>query len=307
MFKLPYIPTAEDLIDKSYRAGAKEAKKARAMGARKRGKELTGEIRRVERISAIIEGDLKAVVKYFPSYEELPEFHQHLLDLRVKKDRYKKSLATVKWCVQRVTSIKNKTLRKLKTTKDTGESNAFLGRVSSFVKRISKDLDYLIEVKGILLSFPVIRDDPTVVVAGIPNAGKSTFVRTLTGSKVKIASYPFTTTEILIGRKKIRYTDYQIIDSPGLLDRAMEKRNTVELQAVLALKYLADVVLFVVEPYEDIKPQLALLDEIKENFGVKVVVAANDKGEGTPEGYERFNATDEEDCLKLFKKCFELK
>ncbi len=306
MFKLPYVPTADDLMDKAFKAGAGEAKRARAMGRKKPGKELTGEIRRVERMAAIMEGELNAVVKYFPSYEELSEFHQSLLDLRVKRDRYKKSLGAVKWCRDRVKSLKNKTLRKLKTTKETGHSKSFMGRAGSFVKRVDGDLKYLIEVKGVLLSFPVLKEEPTLVVAGQPNAGKSTFVRTLTGSKVKIASYPFTTTDILVGYRRVKYTEYQIIDSPGLLDRPMEDRNTVEKQAVLALKYLADTVLFIIDPEADLGMQLRLLDEIRGNFGVEVNAAVNDKGGETPEGYDVFNATDEDDCLNMLKECFSL-
>jgi nucleolar GTP-binding protein len=306
MFKLPYVPEADDLIDKAYRAGSKEAKKARAMGKKKEAKVLTGEIRRVERVSAIIEGELNAVVKYYPRYEELSEFHQHLLDLRVKKDRYKKSLGAVKWCADRISSLKNKTLRKLKTSKDVNHSREFLGRASSFVKRISGELNYLIMVKENLQSFPVLKDEPTLVVAGVPNAGKSTFMRTLTGSKVKVASYPFTTTDIMVSYKKHRYTQYQIIDSPGILDRPMEDRNKTELQAVLAIQYLADVVLFIIDPQQDLKPQLALMDEIMQNLNLKVVTAVNDKGCELPPGYDTFNATKEEDCLKTFKKCFGL-
>jgi nucleolar GTP-binding protein len=212
----------------------------------------------------------------------------------------------VRWCADRISSLKEKTLRKLRVSRNPEHSKAFLGRVSSFVKRISGDLDYLIEVKGVLLSFPVLKDEPTLVVAGVPNAGKSTFVRTLTGSKIKVASYPFTTTEIMVGYSKIRHAEYQVIDSPGLLDRPMEERSKVELQAILALKYLADVVLFIIDPQTDMTPQLRLLDEIGRNFGLDVIAAVNDKGCGIPEGYRTFNAMDGDECLRIFKECFRL-
>ncbi|MFH1054506.1 MAG: GTPase [Candidatus Altiarchaeota archaeon] len=307
MFKLPHVPSAEDLVDKAFRAGSKEGKIARGMGPKKPEKLLTGEIRRVQMIGGIIIGDLDAVVEYFPTYEELSEFHQRLLDLRVDKDRYKKSLATVKWCSERVESIKDKTLRKLKVSKDTSQSKEFLGRVGSFVGRIKPELDYLQDVKAVLRSFPFVKEVPTLVVAGIPNAGKSTFVRTLTGSNVKVAPYPFTTTDILIGHKMIRHAEYQIIDSPGILDRPMGQRNKVELQAVLALKYLANVVLFIIDPQVPLKEQLNLLEEIKEKFGLTVVAAVNEKGGELPEGYETFNATKEADCDRVFKRCFNVK
>jgi nucleolar GTP-binding protein len=306
MFKLPYVPSADSLIDKAYRAGSKQAKSVRSTGRKKPERILTGEIKRVECITAIILGDLNAVVKHYPSFEELSEFHQHLLDLRVKRDRYKKSLGAVKWCADRVASLKNKTLRKLKTQKNPDESRVFLGRASSFIKRVGGDLDYLIEVKQVLLSFPVLREAPTLVVAGLPNAGKSTFTRTLTGSKVKVASYPFTTTDILVGNVKVKYTSYQVIDSPGLLDRPMAERNKTELQAVLALKHLADVVLFIIDSQQELKPQVRLMEEVKQSFGVKVVAAVNDKGGELPIGYPVFNAMEKEECLKMFRECFGL-
>lgn len=306
MFKLPHVPSAEDLIDIAYRAGSKEGKKGRSTGPKKLEKVLTGEIRRVETIGGIVCGDLDAVVKYFPRFEDMTEFHQHLLDLRIKKDRYKKSLATVRWASERVESIKQKALRKLKTSKESRHSSEFLGRTASFIKRVGPDLKYLQEAKKALQSFPLLKDEPTLVVAGIPNAGKSTFVKSLTGSNVRVAPYPFTTTEILIGYRKIRHMEYQIVDSPGILDRPMSDRNNVELQAVLAIKHLADVVLFIIDPQAGIESQLNLLKEIRESLGVETVTAVNDKGTGVPEGYDTFNATNEEDCVRIFRQSLKI-
>jgi nucleolar GTP-binding protein len=306
MFKLPNVASSEELIDKAFKAGSMEGKRARSMGPKKPEKILTGEIRRVEIIANIITGELNAIVRNFPQYEDLSDFHQHLLDLRCKKDRYKKSIGAVNWAADRVESLKNKTLRKLKTTKDTEQSMPFMGRSASFVKRISPELKYLQDVRKALRSFPFFKDEPTLVVAGIPNAGKSTFVRTLTGSKIKVASYPFTTTDIMIGYRKVRHAEYQIIDSPGILDRPMSERNHVELQAILAIKHLADIVLFLIDPQAEMNPQLNLLAEIRDNLRVDTYVAVNDKGTGVPDGYPVFNATKEEDCERVFKECFNI-
>jgi hypothetical protein len=48
------------------------------------------------------------------------------------------------------------------------------------------------------------------------------------------------------------------------------------------------------------------MEEIKQNFDLKVIAAVNDKGTGTLPGYESFNATVEEDCERMFRKCFHL-
>lgn len=304
-FRLPHIPRAKDLIDQAFRAGAKQAKMARGMGKKVPEKILTGEIRRVETIGAIVEGDLLAIVKHFPDFDELDDFQRALLSIKVERDRYKKSLATIQWASQRVKNLKEKTLRKLKKTKDTSLSGAFLARTDSFLKRAGPDLDYMIGVKGILLDFPVVADAPTLVVAGIPNAGKSTFTRQLTGSKVKIAPYPFTTVNILIGYKLVGHKRYQIVDSPGILDRAPKQRNNVEKQAMLALSHLADAVLFIFDQTQPHTQQNNLLSEIRSLLDVPVNVFANDKGfEAKPSGHPIFNAMDKTDCERVFEKCF---
>lgn len=307
MLKLPHIPLAKDLIDKAYRQGAKSAKKIRGRGKTVPDKRLKGEMERVEKAASIIEGDLNAIVKYFPVFEDLPVFHQMLLDLKVDKNRYKKSLATVRWCSERVDFLKKKTLRKLRTQRDWEKSRDFLGRASSFVERIDKDLKYLIEVKKTLLSFPVLDEEAhTLVVAGAPNVGKSTFTKSLTGSKVKVASYPFTTVDLLVGKKKIRHTVYQIIDSPGILERPMSERNKVEKSAILALKYLAEKILFIIDPAQEMDAQLSLRDEIKNAFETEMFTAVNKKADVEVEDYMSFDARNAGDCLKVLKKCFGL-
>lgn len=277
MFNLPYIPTAETLIDKAFRHGSKDAKAVRSTRKPREQRLQRAEEKRVATISKIMESDLTAIIKNFPSYEQLPKFYQELLDIRIDRNKYKKSLGAVQWCLTNIKDLEKETLSGIRRKKDTKFAKEFTGRTASFVKQISWDLDELIEIKKILLSFPTLKEEPTIVVAGYPNVGKSTFVRTLTGSKVKIAPYPFTTQNILIGHKKSRYTEYQVIDSPGLLDRSMEKRNWIELQAILAIKELADVIVFIIDPNIEIEPQLSLLNEIQNRFNVKIFVVINKK------------------------------
>ena len=275
-FNLPHVPKADEVLDDAFRQGAKVAKARRSVHAPFKERMRESEEERVKAIGNSILSDLRKIVKRFPSYDQLPEFHKRLLEIKIDKDRYKKSLGAAQWCLDNVSRLKLDTLNHLKAyRKDTQASKEFQGRVSSMVKKISKDLDELIEIKKILREFPVIEDLPTMVVSGYPNVGKSTFMRNLTGSEVKIASYPFTTQSILIGHTNIKYQKYQIIDSPGLLDRAMEQRNKIELEAVLAIKELADVILFLVDPTQDISAQVSLLKEVSSSFESPVFVAIN--------------------------------
>jgi nucleolar GTP-binding protein len=242
-----------------------------------------GEEQRVKMISTIVLGELRSVIKHFPSYDQLPPFYQELLDVRIDKNKYKKSLGAVQWCVNNIEDLKRKSYGDIKFSrvdekiKRSNSSQAFMGRCASFIKQISGDLDRLVEIKVILAEFPEIQNQPTLVIAGFPNVGKSTFLRTLTGSKVKIAPYPFTTQEIYIGHIKPKYLTYQIIDTPGLLDRPMEDRNPVELQAILAMKHLADVMLFILDPTGNVDEQFSLIAEVRKNFPDALITIAVNK------------------------------
>lgn len=316
-FNLPHVPKADEILDDAFRQGSKVAKVRRSVRAPFKERMHESEQERVRAIGSSIQSDLRKIVKRFPSYDQLSDFHKRLLEIKIDKDRYKKSLGAAQWCLDNVSRLKLDTLNHLKEyRKNSNASKEFQGRVSSMVKKISKDLDELIEIKKILREFPVIEDLPTMVVCGYPNVGKSTFMRNLTGSEVKIASYPFTTQSILIGHTNIKYQKYQIIDSPGLLDRAMEQRNKIELEAVLAIKELADVILFLVDPSQDIPSQVSLLKEVSTSFEAPVFVAVN-KEDVTPkekmdEALKEFShfpsfsisANNSADCARVFQSIF---
>ena len=66
----------------------------------------------------------------------------------------------------------------------------FYGRVNSVLQQVKKDLIYLEACRKIMKSYPTIKTSiQTVVLAGYPNVGKTTLLRTLTGATPKIASY----------------------------------------------------------------------------------------------------------------------
>ena len=86
-------------------------------------------------------------------------------------------------------------------------------------------------------------------------------------------------------RKGIRY---QVIDTPGLLDRPLEERNEIELQAISALKHVGSVILYIIDSSEtcgfSLDKQTHLLDEIKKEFAVPILVAANKTDIPAPAG-----------------------
>ncbi|MBL0848935.1 MAG: GTPase ObgE [Candidatus Liberibacter ctenarytainae] len=67
------------------------------------------------------------------------------------------------------------------------------------------------------LKLKVIAD---IGIIGLPNAGKSTLLKTLTRAKPKIAEYPFTTLYPNLGLAKIGYEEFLLADIPGIIKNA---------------------------------------------------------------------------------------
>lgn len=224
------------------------------------------ELAKVEAIADTLRQHLSHILIAFPKVDDLPEFYQQLVKCTLEYSDLKHALGAVNWADKRIFDFRKFYLDKIKRTRDfisiNGYRKEFYGRVSSVVKKIKKELEYLEKARKILREFPQIKTSiPTIAICGFPNVGKTTLLYKLTGSKPEISNYAFTTKSINVGyieaTIKFKKQKFQLLDTPGTLNR-FNKMNNIEKQAYLAIKYLANTMIYVFDlaesfPLEDQK------------------------------------------------------
>jgi nucleolar GTP-binding protein len=198
-------------------------------------------------------------------------------------DELRQSLSEIQWASRKTKEIGREYQGKLVGDAETDRKFRKQGfaRLADVVEEVADDLALVGEARNALRDVPDIdAHEPTIVVAGYPNVGKSSFVNAVTNARNEIAEYPFTTKGVRVGHFERDRIRYQIVDTPGLLDRPEDERNDIENQAVSALTHLADAIVFVVDasgycgyPLDD---QLELRDVLAERFGdVPVLTVCN--------------------------------
>ncbi|MCG2868289.1 MAG: 50S ribosome-binding GTPase [Candidatus Nanopusillus sp.] len=212
----------------------------------------------------------------------LPEnkFYKELYKLLFTDINIKKLKERIKYIRKIIRQVYLKYNNDIKLTKDKKliekYRREFYGRISSILRRNWIIFKYYNIYLNRRRKIPNIKNLPTVVISGLPNVGKSTLLKNLTGSNVKIEPYPFTTKDLMIGYIKTPYFDIQVIDTPGILDRPIEEMNEIEKKSILALNYLANLIIYIFDLTEtcgySIEEQENLLNNIKKIFNKEIIL-----------------------------------
>lgn len=283
---LPTVLTKEELLDKAYARAKKAADRVddndRVFRVRKQLNRM------IQTASDILNTYLMDTVNQWPSLDQSPQFDVSMIDACVGCDDYRHHLSMLQWAANQISKIATQNTRKITRTAKIelmheARREAY-GRISSLVGRIGPSLKWLGDSREILKRLPSIDQlSPCIVVCGAPNVGKSAFISALSSGNMEVNHYPFTTKRIHLGHFTFRRLQYQMVDTPGLLDRPMDKRNDIEMQAISALENLGSLVLFLIDESENcgmtIEEQNNLLEEILELLAETTVMIISTKAD----------------------------
>jgi len=155
-------------------------------------------------------------------------------------------------------------------------SREYVGRALSTVRRGLRSIELLRKAIEEVSRSPCISEEAiNIVVCGMPQVGKSTLVSRISSAKPETSPFPFTTKRVIMGHLDIGGRRIAIIDTPGILDRPLEDMNEIEMKAVAAIKNLADLALFLIDPrkgaYYSLAEQLRVLRSVTSLLGMEKV------------------------------------
>jgi nucleolar GTP-binding protein len=292
---LPTVLTEEEMLDKAFSRAKKAADRVedrdRVFRTRK---QLT---RMVQTAADVLSTSLTETVKVWPSLDQSPEFDVAMIEACVGTDAYRHHLSILDWGAVQINKIATQNARKITRTAQIplmhdARKEAY-GRMSSIMGRVGASLTWLGESRETLKRLPHLDPlQPIIVVCGAPNVGKSAFIGALSTGTMEVNHYPFTTKQLHVGHFLHRRLAHQMLDTPGLLDRPMEDRNAIEMQAIAALEHVGSIALFLIDESAScgtpLEEQLHLLEEVRHLLpGTRLleVTSKADLLEPRPEGW----------------------
>ncbi len=144
-------------------------------------------------------------------------------------------------------------------TKYNKATNKHLGILRAKISDIKEQMEKKSGKKG--AGFSVKKSgNATICMVGFPNAGKSSTLTALTGAESKVASYEFTTLDVIPGTLDYNGAKIQIFDLPGIVAEAHLGKGRG--REVIGVMRNADLILFVVDinTYADV---FQLIEELR--------------------------------------------
>ncbi|KAI1496551.1 nucleolar GTP-binding protein 1 [Biscogniauxia marginata] len=220
------------------------------------------------------------ILESFPRLQDIHPFHKDLLNTLYDADHFRIALGHLSTAKHLIETISRDYVRLVKYAQSLYQckqlKRAALGRMATITKKLKDPLLYLDQVRQHLGRLPSI--DPntrTLVIAGYPNVGKSSFLRSVTRADVAVEPYAFTTKSLYVGHMDYKYLRFQVIDTPGILDHPLEEMNTIEMQSITAIAHLRSAILYFMDISEQcgysIQAQIQLFRSIKPLFANKLV------------------------------------
>ncbi len=147
-----------------------------------------------------------------------------------------------------------------------------------------------------------------IALVGLPNAGKSTLISSISAAKPKIADYPFTTLEPNLGVVSLGDDSFVVADIPGLIENAAEGKGLghkflKHIQRTKSLVHLVDVS-WCLDEFEAFEQYVTIRDELakysEDLLNKKEIVCLTKIDAMTDEEIEKIRKAFEE---QLDKKC----
>lgn len=229
---------------------------------------------------------LTLMLTEFPKLDEVHPFYSDLMNILYDKNHYKLALGQINMARHLIDNVAKDYVRLLKFADSLYRckclKKAALGRMCTIIKRQAQSLEYLEQIRQHLSRLPSI--DPntrTLLICGFPNVGKSSFLNKVTNADVEVQPYAFTTKSLYVGHTDYKYLRWQVVDTPGILDHALEERNTIEMQAITAMAHLRASILYIMDVSEQcgysIEEQVKLFNNIKALFVNKPLILVANK------------------------------
>eukprot|EP00331_Platyophrya_macrostoma_P006574 CAMPEP_0176420878 /NCGR_PEP_ID=MMETSP0127-20121128/8852_1 /TAXON_ID=938130 /ORGANISM="Platyophrya macrostoma, Strain WH" /LENGTH=643 /DNA_ID=CAMNT_0017801525 /DNA_START=83 /DNA_END=2014 /DNA_ORIENTATION=+ len=271
-------------------------------------------IRKVKFTAETLHEKFNEALEGFPKLDEIHPFYADWINILYDKDHYKLALGHIHSAKNMMDNIAKDYVRYLKYS-DTPYrckmlKRAALGRMMTAVKRLGPSLNFLEEVRKHMGRLPSINPlTRTLLICGFPNTGKTSFLNRITHANGDVQPYAFTTQSLYVGHTEYNDVRFQVIDTPGVLDRPIKEMSTIEMQAVNALAHFKASILYFMDLSEScghfVDEQIALFENIRPFFKNKPLVLVFNKvdlkgpNDIDPEVLQRIQAIAEEHGAKI--------